>query len=216
MTVRKRWARGGALLLALAAVLLLAPWASMRASYADRVYATPAEVPDDTRPVAIVFGAGLSRGGGPSAVLYDRVVTAVELYNAGKVRKLLLTGDNRFENYSEPEAMRLLALELGVPEGDLVLDFAGRRTYDSCYRARAIFGLTRAVLVTQRFHLDRALYLASSMGIDAVGVVADRRDYPTGHAASWYLRETLATAGAVVDITVRRPKPVLGEPIPLE
>ncbi len=109
--------------------------------------------------------------------LYDRVATAVDLYQRGLVNKLLLTGDNRFVNYNEPEAMRRTAVKLGVPDEDLVLDYAGRRTYDSCYRAREIFGVNRAILVTQAFHLDRALYLCDAFGIDSVGVVADRRNY---------------------------------------
>ena len=98
---------------------------------------------------AIVFGAGLWRDGSPTPVLRDRVATAAQLYFAGKVEKLLMSGDNSYVEHNEPGAMRGYALELGVPDEAIVLDYAGRRTYDTCYRAKAIFGLQEAVLVTQ-------------------------------------------------------------------
>jgi SanA protein len=148
-------------------------------------------------------------------VLYDRVAAAAELYRLGKVQKLLLSGDNRFLNYNEPGAMRKTALSLGVPESALVLDYAGRSTYDTCYRARAIFGLTRAVLVTQTFHLPRALFTCEALGLETVGVVADRHKY--GPALAWWsLRETLATANAWVEVKLTHPLPVLGEPLPIQ
>ena len=114
------------------------------------------------RPVVIVFGAGLRRDGTPTTVLRDRVETAAELYRQGKVEKLLMSGDNRFVDYNEPEAMRQYALQLGIPDEDIVLDYAGRRTYDTCYRAGAIFGVKKVILVTQLFHLPRAIYLATN------------------------------------------------------
>jgi SanA protein len=123
--------------------------------------------------------------------LYDRVATAVDVYQRGLVQKLLLTGDNRFVDYNEPEAMRRTAVKLGVPAADLVLDYAGRRTYDSCYRAKEIFGVQRAILVTQAFHLERALYLCDAFGIDSVGVKADRRNYAGGAQTTWLIREAL-------------------------
>ncbi len=126
-----------------------------------------------TEGVAIVFGAGLTRGGYPTAVLRDRVETAAQLYFAGKVQKLLMSGDNRSDNYNEPGAMREYALSLGVPSDAIVLDYAGRRTYDTCYRAKAIFGLKSALLVTQQFHLPRALFLCNALGIQAAGVEAN-------------------------------------------
>lgn len=88
--------------------------------------------------VAIVFGAGLTRDGYPTVILRDRVETAAQLYFAGKVQKLLMSGDNRFENYNEPGAMRDYAVSLGVPAGAIVLDYAGRRTYDTCLRATVL------------------------------------------------------------------------------
>ena len=171
------------------------------------------EVP--ARRVAIVFGAGLWRNGSPTPVLEDRVTTAANLYFAGKVEKLLLSGDNRFVEYNEPWAMRDLALSLGVPEDALVLDYAGRRTYDTCYRAKAIFGVTEAILVTQEFHLPRALYTCNRLGVSSVGVEADSRIYRKSSVLYWNVRELVATAAAVWDVNISHPVPVLGDPLPI-
>jgi SanA protein len=140
--------------------------------------------------------------------------TAIGLYEAGRVNKLLLTGDNRTADYNEPAKMAEYALARGVPRADLVLDYAGRRTYDSCYRAKVIFGVEEAVLVTQAFHLPRALYTCNRLGIDAIGVVADRHRYIR---AAWYqIREMAALARAWVDLNVLQPVPILGDPIPVD
>jgi SanA protein len=167
------------------------------------------------RRVAIVFGAGLWRDGTPTPVLQDRVRTAANLYFAGKVEKLLMTGDNRFVEYNEPESMRQFAISLGVPDEDIVLDYAGRRTYDSCYRARDIFRVDSVILVTQEFHLPRALYLCNMLGVDALGVPADIQYYRKISRAIWNLRETLATLDAINDIMYKKPVPVLGDPEPI-
>ncbi len=175
-----------------------------------RVFTDAAQVP--AKPVAVVYGAGV-RNGQPSAVLYDRVAAAVALYEAGVVGKLLMSGDNRFANYNEPAAMRRTALQMGVPDEDIVLDLAGRSTYDTCYRAHAIFGVDAAVLVTQDFHLDRAITTCRALGIDAVGFVADRRAY---RGMTWFqIREIGATLNAFVELFITRPTPVLGEKLPI-
>lgn len=166
-------------------------------------------------PVAIVFGAGLLRDGSPTPVLRDRVETAAELYFAGKVQKLLMSGDNRFVEYNEPAAMRAYALELGVPDDAIVLDYAGRRTYDTCYRAKEIFGVDQALLVTQRFHLPRALVICNGLGIEGQGVSADRRAYRRSSLGIWNLRELPATLVAFIDTFITRPLPVLGDKEPI-
>jgi len=167
------------------------------------------------RWVAIVFGAEVKKDGTPSAVLRDRIETAVALYKNGKVEKLLVSGDNRFVDYNEPEAMRQYAVSLGVPDEAIVLDYAGRRTYDTCYRAKEIFQVDSAILVTQGFHLPRSLFLCNSFGMEAVGVNADNYYYLKRLRLVWYIRETLATTQAVWDVYVRHPMPVLGEPEPI-
>ena len=169
------------------------------------IYASATDAP--SRPVAIVFGAA-------GSILEDRVTTGVELYKAGKVQKLLMTGDNSRNNYNEPEAMRKQALAEGIPASAIVCDYAGFRTYDSLYRAHAIFGVTSALLVTQRYHLPRALYIAHHLGIEAVGVDAAKRPY----VGQWSfdLREIAAVEVAWVQATITRPHPkFLGKPEPL-
>ena len=168
-----------------------------------------------TERVAIVFGAGLTRDGYPTSILRDRVETATRLYFTGKVQKLLMSGDNRFENYNEPGAMRDYAVSLGVPADAIVLDYAGRRTYDTCYRAKAIFGLSSALLVTQPFHLPRALFECNALGVQASGVAADNHHYWPPLLLVWNIREQLATVGAFVDVYVSKPVPVLGIPEPI-
>ncbi len=164
---------------------------------------------------AIVFGAGLYRDGSPSPVLRDRVQTAVELYKAGKVEKLLMSGDNSTLSYNEPGAMQKYAMQLGIPEDAIVLDYAGRRTYDTCYRAKSIFGVTDATLVTQDYHLPRALYICDVLGLKTFGVSADRRNYRLGTYIYWRLREIPATFTAFIDLYIRKPKPILGDPEPI-
>jgi SanA protein len=171
------------------------------------------EVPRDK--VAIVFGAGLLRDGSAGPVLSDRVETAVRLYQAGKVEKLLMSGDNRFVEYNEPEAMRQYALEAGVPDDAIVLDYAGRRTYDTCYRAKYIFQVESAILVTQHFHMARALYLCNSFGVESTGVETDNRYFLKRFRLIWNTRELFATMGAAWDVMYLQPLPVLGEPQPI-
>ena len=166
-------------------------------------------------PVAIVFGAGLWRDGTPTPVLRDRVATAVDLYLTGKVEKLLMSGDNRVHTYNEPGAMRDHAISLGVPAEDIVLDYAGWRTYDTCYRARHIFGVQDATLITQSFHLPRAIYTCNNLGVAANGVTADRRVYRRGSRIYWNLREVFATLVAMWEVHITHPLPVLGKQEPI-
>ena len=160
------------------------------------------------RPVAIVFGAGIRADGGLSPMLQDRMDTAIALYKAGKVRKLLVSGDNRFANYNEPGRMYDYAVRRGVPARDVARDYAGRRTYDTCYRAAAVFGVTEAVLVTQRFHLPRAIFTCRNLGVDSIGFSADRRAYLSN--PYYRLRDAFATVRAWWDVKIARPEPVLG------
>ncbi len=129
--------------------------------------------------VALVFGAGLRPNGEPSAMLADRVATAADLYHAGKVDKILMTGDNGDVDYNEVAAMLRAAVARGVPDRDIVLDYAGFNTWDSCYRAREVFSLKEATLVTQRFHLPRALHACNYLKVKSIGVIADRQPYNT-------------------------------------
>ncbi len=140
-------------------------------------------------PVALVYGAGLAPGGVPSPVLAQRLDAAIALYHEGKVGALLLSGDNSDRFHDETRAMVRYVLDRGVPRSAVEEDDAGLSTYDSSVRARTVFGVREAVLVTQRFHLARALYIANSVGIDAWGVAADEGRPGTRR---YVLRETLS------------------------
>jgi vancomycin permeability regulator SanA len=171
-----------------------------------RSYENAASVPAE--PVAIVFGAGLGSGGTLSPMLADRVKAAADLYRIGKVRKLLMTGDNSSLAHDEVTPMRRFAITQGVPAQAIRLDYAGLSTYDSCYRARVIFGVTHAVLITQRFHLPRALYTCLQLGVDVVGLgTPDWGVYSDSLMSYYSLRESLATLKALWEVHVARPLP---------
>ncbi|MFD8824004.1 vancomycin high temperature exclusion protein [Streptomyces sp. NPDC059605] len=184
----------------LACVAALAP-ATWMYTVADARVRTVADAP--AQQVAVVFGAGLWQGR-PSPYLANRLRTAAELYRDGKVKVVLVTGDNSRKEYDEPEAMRTFLRERGVPDKQIVSDFAGFDTWDSCVRAKKIFGVDRAVLVSQGFHIRRAIALCRTAGIDAYGVGVD-----AVHDATWYYggtREVFAAGKAALD-AVFRPDP---------
>jgi len=169
--------------------------------------------PENPPRIAIVLGAKVWENGEPSDALYDRIITAVELYRAGRVRKILMSGDNPTENYDEPTAMKATAVKLGVPESDIVLDFAGRRTYDTCFRAKEIFEVRRAIVVTQKFHQARSLYLCNNLGVDSIGITANRRKYPGENY--WAFREFFLTASAWFEMNFLPFAPVGGRKEPI-
>jgi SanA protein len=191
-----------------AAALAFSTW-TLTTRYERKIYSAAEAVPE--RRVALVFGAGYWADGTPSDVMKDRVEAAVDLYRSGRVRRVLFSGDNRFVDYNEPAKMREYALSLGLPDQAIVLDYAGRRTYDSCYRARDIFGLSEVLLVTQRYHLPRALYTCQRLGLNAVGFVADRRPYV--YIRTYWAREIPALWLAWWELWVSHPLPVLGDRI---
>ncbi|GAB6275417.1 MAG: ElyC/SanA/YdcF family protein [Peptococcaceae bacterium] len=163
--------------------------------------------------VAIVLGAYVSLDGQLCDMLKDRVNTAVELYRENKVQKLLLTGDHGFHSYDEVNHMRRYAESQGVPTEDIFLDHAGFNTYDSIYRAKNIFQVESAVVVTQDFHLPRALYIARSLGLKAVGVAADKYRYIG--VEQYYLREIPARVKDFFCILAGIGPRFLGEAIPI-
>ncbi|GGX51750.1 SanA/YdcF family protein [Streptomyces minutiscleroticus] len=189
----------------LGCVLALLP-ATWMFTAADGRLRTAADVP--RADVAVVFGAGL-RDGGPSPYLAHRLDTAVRLYEAGRVEVVLVTGDNSREDYDEPDAMRAYLTRRGVPDRRIVSDYAGFDTWDSCVRAREVFGVDRAVLISQGFHVRRAVALCREAGIDGYGVAAsaDRHD------VTWYYgatRELFAAGKAALDALVEPDPHFLG------
>jgi vancomycin permeability regulator SanA len=193
-------------LCALGVYLLVLPLGWMYVG-SGRYRMTAARVP--ATPVGIVFGAGAPQGR-PSPMLVGRLELAAALYRAGKVQVLLVTGDNSRSHYNEPLVMRDYLTGRGVPRDRIVLDYAGFDTWDSCVRAKKIFGVDRAILVTQRFHLPRALTLCRGVGIDAVGVGDDSRPYAPIATMISYVRELPAGLKAAVYLLVRPDPHFLG------
>ena len=128
-----------------------------------------------TPRVAVVFGARIYGNGDLSPILADRVNTAIDLYNAHKVDRILVSGDARHPSYNEPKAMFEYLISHAVAPKDVIIDASGRSTYETCLRAKEVFGLKRAVLVSQGFHLSRALYIANELGLDSVGMAGDMK-----------------------------------------
>jgi len=184
-------------------------------SQSAKIQTSMTEIPAEEPPrIAIVFGARVWEDGSASPVLYDRVITAVELYRAGRVKKLLMSGDNPTHDYDEPTAMKNTAIELGVPEQDIVLDFAGRRTYDTCWRAKEVFEVKKAILVTQAFHQARSLYLCNNLGVDSIGITANRRKYVA--EGFWEKREFLSRFGAWFEMNFYSFNPIGGDKEPIQ
>lgn len=211
--VRRPWLLLSVLLACAAGLAFPFAWQGWVETQYNTVIYSAADVPPQR--VALVLGARVYSNGRLSGMLRDRVETAVDLYKAGKVQKLLMSGDNSTLEYNEPEAMAAHAIALGVPAEDIQPDYAGRRTYDSCYRAQAIFQVESLVIVTQAFHLPRALFLCNQLGIPSVGVAADQSRYDPRSLAWSETREVPATFFALLDVIRRAPPAVLGDPIPI-
>jgi len=155
------------------------------------------------RPVAIVFGAGLLPYGQPTPALEDRISSAASLYRNGKVQSLLMSGERRSNLYDEPAAMQAYAIKLGVPSQAILLDGAGYHTYSSCYRAKNVFQVQQAVLITTDYHLPRALFLCSALGIDSIGVASGWGSSPRGpNYFLGALREIPSTFAVFKEVTL--------------
>ncbi len=162
---------------------------------------------------ALVLGAGVIPDNSPSDILYDRLKAAATLYSLGKVKKIIVSGDNRIEKYNEPEVMKQTLVSLGVPSTAIQPDFAGRRTYDSCYRLKSIFEQKDTVVVTQSFHILRAVFICNQLGVITDGFVSDTPRYLPLQWAYWSVRDVFSLMLSFVDLYVRKPKVVGGEKI---
>ncbi len=161
--------------------------------------------------VAIILGAAVSQKGNPSPVLEDRIITAIALYKQGKVSRILMSGGNPSVTNNEVDPVRKILIAQGIPAEDIFLDHAGFDTYSSMYRAKAVFKISSAIVVTQEFHLPRAVYIARSLGINAYGLAADRGQYSIKN----YLRELLSRPRAFIDVLLRRVPKYLGPAFPI-
>ena len=178
----------------------------------QHVYEDIDEVPE--AQVIIVLGAYV-RGDNLSMVLEDRIKVALELYNDGKAEKILLSGDHGQTDYDEVNSMRRYVLNEGIDEEDVFLDHAGFDTYDSMFRAKEVFDVESAIIVTQEFHIDRAVYIARKLGIEAVGFSVNQDKYKTFLQMNWYTREYLSRVKAFMDVLFESDPKYLGDVIPI-
>lgn len=161
----------------------------------------------------LVLGCSVRSNGKPSAMLRDRLDAAIALYKAGAAPKLLLSGDNSIDEYNEPASMYKYAVEQGIPEEDIFLDYAGFSTYESVYRAKEVFCVDSMIIVTQKYHLFRSIKIADSLGINARGVSADQKKY----SGRFYneAREVLARDKDFVKCIFKPESTFLGEQFPI-
>lgn len=174
-------------------------------------------VPMNQAPQAdaiLVLGAHV-RDGLVSKVLKDRLNKGAELYRNGKAAKILVSGDHGRKTYDEVNTMKTYLKRRNIPAADIFMDHAGFDTYDSIYRARDIFRVKKVIIVTQKYHLFRAVYIARKLGLEAYGVATDQRDY--GRVMiKFQLREVAARVKDFVGVNVSKPRPTyLGEAIPI-
>ena len=215
MKMKKRTKRvllTASLLIALCAAAPFAVNAYVTGSTAEEILSAE-EASDESADCVLVLGAYVYPDGTLSDMLEDRVKTGIELYKNGAAKKLLFSGDHGQENYDEVNAMKAYALEQGVPEEDIFLDHAGFSTYESVYRAGAVFEVKKVIIVTQKYHLYRALYAAERLGLEAVGVDGALRRYVGQDRQD--VREFLARNKDFLSC-IFQPKPTyLGDPIPI-
>jgi len=202
-----RYVRIGVVVVLIAALIALVIPIGMRLAVSEYLYTSDADMP--SAQVAIVLGASVEDNKVPSPVLAARANAAIQLFEDGKVSKILVTGDNATTDYNEVNVTQRYLLAAGIPPQDIFLDHAGFDTYSSMYRAEAIFDATSAIVVTQDFHLPRAVFTARALGINAYG-------YDAGGGTIWdYLREIPASAKALWDIATHRVPEYLGQQYPL-
>ncbi|GIG41075.1 SanA/YdcF family protein [Cellulomonas phragmiteti] len=192
-----RTRRTAAVLTVLTVAVVLGPFLVVQGVGQAHVVPDPVRVPD--RPVALVLGAGLTSAGTPSPYLRRRLDAAVDLYERGVVQAVLVSGDRSGPHYDEPGAMRDHLIAHGVPSGAILQDDAGVDTHASCVRAHDLFDVDAAVVVTQDYHLRRALFSCRAAGVDAVGVGVSAQSVRPVRAAWWHVREVPAAAKAVLD-----------------
>lgn len=192
-------------------VVVFSVYTAISRSTERRVFSDIGLLPDNH--VGLLLGtAKYQPGGGINPYFSHRIDAAVELYEAGKIRYIIASGDNEHESYNEPLQMRLALLQRGVPNESIVLDYAGFSTLDSVVRTAEVFGQERFTVISQRFHNERAVYIGSYFGYDVVGYNAVDLTPPSGVQTRF--REYLARVKAIMDVhLVRRTPRFLGDPI---
>lgn len=172
------------------------------------------ELASDPADAVVVLGASVYADGTPSDILADRLEVACDLYKAGAVRAVIVSGDNRTSHYNESDAMKAYCVALGVPSEAVYVDHAGNTTYESMWRARYVFGAERIVVATQAYHLYRAMFTADCLGMQVWGVPCDKGAYDNQRAYS--VREVLARAKDFYAALLRLPVETSGEAVSLD
>lgn len=211
--MKRKWKKQ--LIIILACIVLIGIYAIsvnyyMKFSVKDRIVS---EINEGDVDCVLVLGAGVKKDGTPSLLLRERLELSIKLYQTNAAPKILMSGDQGRAGYDEVNKMKEFAVEQGVPSQDIFMDHAGFSTYESMYRARDIFQAKKVIIVTQKYHLYRALYIAEKLGLDAYGVAADQVQYK----GSLYreFREIIARNKDFLK-TIIQPKPTyLGEVIPV-
>ena len=154
----------------------------------------------------MLLGTSRYRAGGTTNLYFQyRINAAVELYRIGKIKHIIVSGDNRVENYNEPKQMQIVLMSRGIPESAITLDYAGFRTLDSVVRCKKVFGQTKFIIISQKFHVERALFIAHKYDIDAIGFAA--KDPPQKYSTRTKIREIFAKTKAVIDLYLINKKP---------
>ena len=209
MYIFRTYLKVGVVLIVTILIAALAVPIAMRSAMEPYMYISLDDVPKTE--VAIIPGASVIKKR-PSPILADRADMAVQLYIKGKVSKILVTGDNAELNYDEVTPVRKYLIDAGIPAKDIFLDHAGFDTYSSMYRTISIFGAESATIVTQDFHLPRALFIARHLGLDTYGVVANGQ----GGLINGYMREIPASIKALWDLFLYRSPKYLGATVDLK
>ncbi len=209
----RKWVKRLACLAAAGLIMLFGINAYVKGSVKDRIL-TPQEAEDlDDVDCILILGCGVRSDGTPSGMLSDRLQQGISLYDSGASDRLLMSGDHGREDYDEVNLMKEIAMDSGVPSENIFMDHAGFSTYESMYRARDIFQAKKVLVVTQKYHMYRALYDARRLGLDAYGVASDPRRY--GGQKIRDAREMLARVKDVL-YTIAKPEPTyLGDAIPV-
>lgn len=204
---------GAACLVLVATLSVLGINSYVKASISDNIISAEQSAQLGEVDCVLVLGCGVDEDGNPKGLLTDRLTTAVSLYEGGAASKLLMSGDHGRVDYDEVNAMKQYAIEHGVPSADIFMDHAGFSTYESVYRARDVFAADKIIIVTQAYHLSRALYIADKLGLEAYGVASDLHRYKGEQYREF--REALARCKDWV-VAVIQPEPTyLGEVIPV-
>jgi SanA protein len=198
---------GGSLLFVVVFVITLNSFIYL--STRSYIYTDVADAPSAV--VALVPGAALALPNVLSSIFIERLDTAIALYKAKKVWKILVSGDDSTLFHNEVNPARVYLLGKGIPDEDIFLDHAGLDTYSSLYRARDVFGVTKMIVTTQSFHLPRAVFIGQKLGMEVYGVSADTSPLPLYN----YLREVFANEKALLNLLLKRTPKYLGEPIPI-